>query len=134
MPFIQSECAAFLLFWDVLQPGDNHWPAASVAISSADAGWEMILQTDRAWLIAAIQSIAVVAPTSRVPAMQALEQAEPAKFGGVLKALCGAYYAAPAVHEQVRILAERGPRESCAYFDTDLLQQVIETQAGLRRM
>jgi hypothetical protein len=121
-------------FWDVLLPGDGAWPAASAAIVDIGAAWALVADGDRGWLRAAALRIAGLAPDERVAAMQALEQGEPGVFNRVLGALYAAYYTTPAVHALVKRLAEAGPREASPHFDTSLVERVIATQAGLRRL
>jgi hypothetical protein len=121
-------------FWDVLLPGGGAWPAASAAIIDIGAARALVAEADRDWLRQAALRIAGLTPEGRVAAMQALEQGEPGVFNRVLGALYAAYYTTPAVHALVNRLAEAGPREASPHFDTSLLQQVIATKAGLRRL
>ncbi len=121
-------------FLDVLLPGGGAWPAASAAVVDIGTAWRMVAEADRGWLRAAASRIARLAPEDRVAAMQALEQGEADVFNRVLGALYAAYYTTPIVHAQVNRLAEAGPREASPHFDANLVQQVIVTQAGLRRL
>jgi len=121
-------------FCDVLLPGDEHWPAASVAVGSPDAVLEAVQPADQTWLRDEAEAIAALPPEARSTAMEARELSEPGCFGRVLAVLYAVYYGSTLVHEQVVALAKAGPREPSGTFDTTLLQHVIATQAGRRRV
>ncbi len=125
---------AFAAFCDVLLPGEEHWPAASVAVGSLDLVWEAVQPADRTWLRNAAETIAAQPLDARPAAMAALELLEPGCFGRVLALLYAVYYSTTLVHEQVAALARSGPREPSGAFDTTLLQHVIATQAGRPRV
>ncbi len=130
----EIERIALAVFYDVLLPGEEGWPAASVALGSLDLVWKAVHPADRTWLRDAADNIAALPLDARPPAMAALELAEPGRFGHILAVLYAAYYSTVLVHDQVTVLAKAGPREPSDTFDTTLLQHVIATQAGRRRV
>jgi hypothetical protein len=125
---------ALAILCDLLVPGDADWPAASVAIGDLDAAVEALPAADRAWLDSHAAAVACLPIEDRVPLLQRLEASEPEPFGRVLQALYDAYYSTEGAQAQVRRLAELGPREESPFFDERLLDKVIATQAGKRRL
>ena len=125
---------ALAILFDLLVPGDADWPAASVAIGDPDAAAEALSAADRAWLGSQAAAVAGLPIDERVPFLQRLEASEPEPFGRVLQALYDAYYSTAGAQAQVRRLAELGPREESPFFDERLLEKVIATQAGKRRL
>ena len=119
-------------FWNVLIPGDGDWPSAAAAIADFALVEAALSPDDRAWL----QSVSaqVLGSGDRVAAMQAWEGAADGPFSRMLHALYAIYYTTPAVHAVIERLADRGPQEASDVFDETLLQQVIRTQAGKRRL
>ncbi|WP_172122014.1 hypothetical protein [Devosia sp. 919] len=62
------------------------------------------------------------------------EREHPELFGRLYDGVLVAHYSAAGTQEQVRELANRGPREPSTQFDPPLLDRVIATQAGKRRL
>lgn len=119
---------------DALIPGDGaRWPAfsAAVAIDPFKAG----LAPDARLGLAKIGAATLGLPDKdRIEAIAGWEKSDPAAFGVILKAAHRAYYTAPSVASAVQTLANAGPREASLQFDVDLVQQVIASDVGRRRL
>ena len=119
---------------DALIPGDGvRWPSfnAAVDLGSFKAGL-----APEAWrLLHEMGAQTLGLPNEdRIQAIARWEQSHQDAFGLVLKAAHRAYYTAPGVATAVAALANAGPREASLQFDLDLVQQVIATGAGKRRL
>lgn len=124
--------AAILL--DCLIPGDvKRWPIFSVAVPVSDL-WEALDEHQRADLLNWSQALDHLAPEDRFEAIKAVEQTQTHRFSRLLSVVYRAYYTAPAVLEMIRILADSGPREPLPLFDPSLVQRVLATRAGQRRL
>ena len=125
---------AIAVLLDHLVPGEGGWPAASDAIADPASVSGQLARADQAWLEARALALLSVPAAARVDALKRLEAAEPGPFGRVLQALYQAYYNTEGAQAQVSRLAEAGPREDSPFFDLSLLDRVIATQAGRRRL
>jgi enoyl-CoA hydratase/carnithine racemase len=131
---IKAEEAAKLGYVDALIPGDGvRWPSfnAAVDLGSFKAGlapeaWRLLHEMGAETLGLPIED--------HTQAIARWEQSHRDAFGLVLKAAHRAYYTAPVVATAVAALANAGPREASLQFDIDLVQQVIATGAGKRRL
>ena len=119
---------------DLLVPGDEVWPSASVALAGVEAVTQGLDPAPRAWLQRQADRLATLPDTDQIEALRTLERAEPELFAGVLQALYVAYYSTGAVQAVIGRLAAAGPREPSPMFDTGLLNAVIASQRGRRRL
>ena len=131
---VNDDLATVYDFIDDLIMGDEHWPCASQAISDAELFLEQLSDHDRIWTVQKARRVSSESPSARPNSLEAIALAEPETFQRVLKALYGTYYTATRVVAQVRELASSGPREPSSSFDPTLLNKVIRTQAGKRRL
>ena len=129
-----SGAAALRTLLDVLVPGDAAWPPASDALPDVDAWLGTVPADVSAWLRGRAADVFAASPEERATRVAALEQAEPGLFGRVLAAVYEAYYNSPAAHAEVVRLAEAGPTEPSPFFDPVLVDQVLATGAGRRRL
>jgi len=120
---------------DVILPGDGgRWPAASAAINDiARVLWE-IPPEDAAWALRLARALGRCLPPERLTAARAAEAAEPQRFAGAVQAVYRVYYTSAPVLTVVAEIADAGPREPSATFDTSLVARQLATQAGQRRL
>ncbi|MET0746012.1 MAG: hypothetical protein ABWY78_21760 [Microvirga sp.] len=121
-------------FMDDLITGNVHWPSASVAVSNVDIFLMRMSESDRQWAIDCANELVKLPSQARRSFIEAIERDERDAFRRMLKALYEAYYTSPQVIERVRAFAMSGPSEPSPIFDGSLVQNVIRTQAGKRRL
>lgn len=119
---------------DVLITGNVHWPCASIAISDTEDFLVRMSERDQEWVINCAKELGEVPSQMRRSALEAVERDEREPFRRLLKALYEAYYTSPRVIERVKAFAMSGPSEPSPVFDGSLVQNVIRTQAGKRRL
>jgi len=119
---------------DALIPGDGaRWPVFSAAVPFGP--FKAGLSPDARLALAEMGAATLGLPDKdRIEAIALWENSDPDSFGVVLKAAHRAYYTAPRVATAVQTLANAGPREASLQFDIDLVQQVIASDVGRRRL
>ncbi|MCA3627089.1 MAG: hypothetical protein IOC49_07590 [Methylobacterium sp.] len=130
----ETDLARLTILLDCLIPGDaKRWPAFSKAVPVADIleGLEEALRANLTRWLAALDNLR---PEVTIRAIAAFERAEPLDFARLLTVVHRAYYTAPAVLDIIRTLADSGPREASPLFDPSLVQRVLATKAGQRRL
>jgi hypothetical protein len=81
-----------------------------------------------------LETIEQLTDADRIAAVARFEALDPAAFTAIYDVLLTAHYSAPETQARIRALADAGPREPSPHFDPSLLDQVIATQAGKRRL
>lgn len=130
----ETDLARVTILLDCLIPGDaTRWPAFSKAVLVDDIleGLEEALHANLKRWSATIDSLR---PEATIRIIAAVERAECLDFARLLTAVHRAYYTAPAVLDIIRTLADSGPREASPLFDPTLVQHVLATKAGQRRL
>ena len=125
---------AMEVFCDILIPCNAEWPSASTALGDIAPETLGQVEEDAVWLREKSEILAQAPKASRAAMMLDLERSDPEVFGRVVSALYGAYYTSAAAHACVGRLASASPHEESPYFDPALLERVIATKAGLRRL
>ncbi|WP_210483918.1 hypothetical protein [Microvirga antarctica] len=118
---------------DTLIPGDQDWPSASLALGNDFAFLEALDDDVKSRMLSHASTLTDMTAPQRLSALRDLEQCEPDVFERFLLALYGAYYTTPLVAVRIRTIATSGEPEP-QHFDPALLAQVIQTQAGRRRL
>jgi hypothetical protein len=119
---------------DNLITGNVHWPCASIAISDTEDFLTRMSERDQEWVFNFAKELGAVPSHMQRSALEAVERDERETFRRVLKALYEAYYTSPRVIERVKAFAMSGPNEPSPIFEGSLVQNVIRTQAGKRRL
>lgn len=130
----ETDLARLTMLLDCLIPGDTkRWPAFSKAVPVVDIleGLDEDLHANLTRWLAALDSLR---PEVTIRAIAAVERAEPLDFARLLTVVHRTYYTAPAVLDIIRTLANSGPREPSPIFDPSLVQRVLATKAGQRRL
>ncbi len=120
--------------WDELIPGDDAWPSASMALGDVDGVLAALPPDTLAWLALHAPGVFNAPANERATLMRSLERTDPATFAALVNQLYDAYYNSPAAHAQVLRLAEAGPRDPCPQFDPALVETVVASRAGQRRL
>ncbi|WP_226580482.1 hypothetical protein [Acuticoccus sediminis] len=123
--------AASAALFDILLPGDKHFPPASVALREGPA--LPLSEEDGRWLAAAARRVADAPAETRIERTAELEREAPEPFARVLTALTAAYYRTRCVQAAAIALAQHAPVEADPVFDETLLDRVRATRAGAAR-
>jgi hypothetical protein len=133
-PALKNRDDTVRILMDELIRGNLHWPRASIALADTDLFLSNLPETDREWLLEHAGMLSELSTEARRSFIERLERDGRATFHRVLKALYAAYYTSPPVVERVKAFAMSGPVEPSPAFDATLVQNVIRTQAGKRRL
>jgi hypothetical protein len=133
-PSIKNSDDTVRILMDELIRGNMHWPCASLALADTDIFLNKLPEADREWLLEHARVLRELSAAARRSFIEGLERDDRATFHRVLKALYAAYYTSPQVIERVIAFAMSGPAEPSPVFDGTLVQNVIRTQAGKRRL
>lgn len=132
-PSAPSDARRVQRLFDILIPGSEDWPVPSEALPDVDLVLNDLSAADHEALDRLLTRIAEDTEAA-VAAIREFERTHTEAFARVLSALYSAYYGSPAVKGRIAALAEVGPREASAAFDPALVQTVLRTQAGKRRL
>jgi hypothetical protein len=128
----QINSKSLFLLTDILIPGhEPAWPAASRVLSDPAL---LVPPQDRELVMALCEELERAAVANRRELVAAFERDHGAVFGRLLRAVYRAYYASGAVMTRVRDIADSAPRETSPHFDPSMLERVMTTQAGKRRL
>ena len=129
-----TDAPGFFVLLNCLVPGDGvRWPTFGEAVDIMSFMDSLDLDLRQA-VVAWSYRLEIQPPERRVIALKEIEHVDPSCFARLLSQTHRAYYTAPDVHEVVRVLADAGPREPSPLFDPGLVEKVLATNAGKRRL